>query len=240
MTHVEPSSDIPALPAGRPVTLSAHRAADDLVPHGRAVDTSPLSQLSSMVIRESGRRGEVVEAAGIHPIPRDLELRRRGSEEWLLCRWDDDPVVVRKGYLPLPAPIRRSLNSLTEAGIDFRTVMIAHQTTADTMPMTPAEILRAPAHPVAQEVAARLVRDPAPHPEAINRARRVAADASRARRAVLTGCRALGMGLAGLAVAPLAPLALLDPILFGAVTMPGVPHEVGRPAAWFVLGRWEW
>jgi len=210
-------------------------------PVGRRVNTTEhhLAALSDRITAAADVHGARIAAAGVHPIPSGIEFRRVDAADWLLCPVADDPILHRRGHMPMPEQVHSNLRRLLDIGMDFPTVVVAHQLTPASTATTAEAVLAAPGRPATARQATARLADPSPHPAATRAAQSVERVASSMLRAAVATGRGAGGVLGAIVVAPLA-LAALDPIILGAVTCPGTPHRTGVPAAWFELGRWDW
>ena len=208
-------------------------------PVGRVVDstTTELERLSTTIATTAAESGLRLAGAGVHPIPSGYEFRHVDGADWLLCPAGDDPLLRRHGRMPVPEPVIGDLCRLIDHGLDFPTVVIAHQLGAGRSASAPSagNILSSPGRPASADQADTSLKDPPSHRTGAKAASQVDHVAATTLRIARVGARALG----SVATAPVALLAL-DPIILGAVTARGAPHAPGTPAAWFELGRWEW
>lgn len=234
-------------------TLSSHRptpfeAATTTAPAPGALRTANRPQvqhepryhsLAVVIERAATRRGLALERAGTHPIPTALELRQVGpaGTPWLVCHADRDPLLASSGSMPVPRQIRATMARLVEEGFDFPVTIVAHQCAPGDQPKA-SEVLAAPGSAITAQRARSMVKHPGAHPEGRRSVDRIEQGAASVERAVSRVGRAASR--VGVTLGSMAAAIALDPIVFGAVAPPGRALHPGEPAAWFVIGRWDW
>ena len=159
-------------------------------------------------------------------------LTRDGGRPWVLLPFNKDPLRNRAGGYALPEQVAKDLQRIADTGVAFDRLAVAHE-----LAETPqAARLLAAAGPRGVEIterqAARLIGKVPPTPELQRRAK--ALDAT-----VLRALTLAGRGLATAGAAALAPLAGVDPILFGVVGVDGEPTP-GHAALYYPLVAWVW
>lgn len=231
-----------AIPLAAPATVLQPVAVRPTAPVDRPFD--PGSLAPTPAVAAADHLGRVVASAlakaqlqvpylGPHPLVVERRLYHPEGNRWLVCRAQDDPLVARG--LPLPAPARAQLDRLVKAGFDFPYLYLAHEL-PDGKPASRLH-LATPFEVVDAATATALLGDAPAPASSLKRAEQLD-------RVIGRGAQALGR--AGTSVArsaaaiAAAPLALVDPIVFGAVIAPGTPPRPGTPAAWFLLTRWHW
>lgn len=188
-----------------------------------------LDKAQSEVLDPCQRRGIAgVQSLGFHPLFDHIRLVEARGSDWLIFPMDQDP-IYRSGQFPTPRRVLQHLKSVDRAGAHFDSLYVAHEIPKGVAKRgKEAEVLRIIAPPPPSDIvqlSATLGR--------VSMGSLLAAfPASALANAVKTG---LALG----AVVAAAPLFLLDPIIFGAVTEKG-STEAGEPAFFFVLASWKW
>jgi hypothetical protein len=196
-------------------------------------------------------------------VARDAALRKRAPmlKEHLVAEWHDDPLLVmdkgmpwivmpfdkdplrtKDGGYPFPKKVKRELQTLVAAGVDFDTLAVAHELDPKG-PVAPYVAKIPPAGLLCSENATKSLVGTTPATE-VNK--RMAATLNRAGDAVVDSAPKV---LLGLALAPVvvvaAPLALVagavsgvDPIVFGVLHVDHQPHH--KVSLWYPLAAWKW
>lgn len=168
------------------------------------------------------RRGDLPEPLVLawrnHPV---LVVDR--NRPWLFAPAERDPLLDRKGRMPIPRSARAQLKALLPAGLPFTRMAIAHELdpAGPVQPLLPA--MRQGPLACSDEIARALTGPPPAHPGL--------------RRAVHALDALLGGGperVAGRIVD-----LLFDPIVFGVVAPGGRPRH-GELSLWFPLAAWRW
>jgi hypothetical protein len=192
-----------------------------------------LERKMQRIVTDAGQAGVDIDYLGINPLFNETRLYAGVDTDWVL------QPVREAGDAVVPKHERRIIEQLIASGaVESPLVYVAHE-----VPKERSKELVLPEGPVVvtRSTAANLV-GPVPEPkdslalgEALGeRAQRVMHTAGQAVRTV-------GTAAATVATAPmvaLAGLATLDPIVLGAI--PAGASNVGEPAGWFVLARWDW
>lgn len=200
----------------------------------RGVPDRRLESRVATVISDAQRAGVPIEYIGIAPT---FDAPRQ-YHNWVIA-----PVHMERSWredrkMAVPTPQLLDLLRLQKAGVDFSDVYIAHEF---ALPSQPTQS-HGNSISVSDE-ALRALDTPCPPPRGVVQSAASIGGATAAFYSMLA--RALPLvvgGVAAVAVAPVvAAVALgrLDPIVFGALFEDDEPRP-GKPAAFFVLARWEW
>lgn len=151
---------------------------------------------------------------------------------WIFGPLEIDPLLSRRGGMPLPDEIAAELRALSDAGATFERILVAHEVD----PSGPVARLADDVPPwgvaLSSADARRCVTRPSPSQRS-----REGADTldGRVRRAGRVGRRIAETA----AVVAAAPLAVLDPIVFGVNGIVGPPRH-DEPAVFYPLAAWRW
>lgn len=165
-------------------------------------------------------------------VPR-LVQDRKGS--WAILPMEIDPYRTKTGGYPFPAEVAKELSSLAKTGVVFDRLAVAHE----LAPSERSAKLLAKARSGSVEISVKEAHDlvgKLPAPAALKE--RVFGFDAGVRRSLA----ALTKGAAIAGAAALAPVAMvgdLDPIVFGVVGLEGSPRA-GEPALFYPLAAWEW
>ncbi|SMH32608.1 hypothetical protein SAMN06295885_0758 [Rathayibacter oskolensis] len=170
------------------------------------------------------RAAGLVQPLGLVPYTVEPVLVRRPAREiwdWVVVPLEDDP-AFRARTLAIPAHARRRIAAVSDAGIEFDRLLIAHE--VPKFDQLPVGFTKNPGWE--KELISRTVRA---RPErAVTGIDRVAAK-------VVAGLRRTAEGAAAVGGSLIEALAS-DPILIGAILVPG-PH--GDQEAVFEIARWD-
>jgi hypothetical protein len=193
-----------------------------------------LERLGRAVQREATNRGLDVEFLGVEELFDQPRLYGEAPSQWVVTPAGVDPMV--HDGLPIPAAQRRQLEEVVKTGMDFPHLYLAHELTKKDSGRAAKPDFATYRTLTADELKPLLVR-----PEAPAAARQTA---QRVDSIARTAGRGIGMAAIGAGMLMAAPLLLagagLDPVVLGALTLPGGAHTPGTPAAWFLLARWDW
>jgi hypothetical protein len=181
--------------------------------------------------------GVTLEYLGIQPLFTQPRLYAAEPHDWILAP------ASRAEDLVVPRREQAVLRRLTAADVDFQLIYTAHEVPKEK---TREIVAGADPHTDLEPAQAAEIIGPVPEPhESVRLGSRLEQRTGQVLRGVRRTALAGGALVAGLAAAPvvlagaaLAGLAQLDPIILGAMPM-DEPRD-GRPAAWFVLARWDW
>jgi hypothetical protein len=194
-----------------------------------------LERQSTHTVATARRAGHEVEYLGINPLFGEPRLYSGAQTDWVLAP------ATREADTIVPARERRILEQLSESGLRFPLIYIAHEVERhdnlirdvgkDHVVLNPEEIDELVAVP--------------PPAGSVELGDKLAGRTVRIAKGMRRGAVAAGTAVAGIAAAPvmlaggaIAALATLDPIILGAV--PAVSAASGEPAAWYVLAQWYW
>ena len=156
---------------------------------------------------------------GQAPLFEGTLVRPGAGADWVIVNLSDDPLWTDVERFPVPGKVLRHLKRLCRAGIDFDTLVIAHE--------VPGGVCRP-----GEAVRLELILPPPPRRALL--AARVADVLSRMVWFV-AALPALS------AAAPLVVAArVVDPILIGAKVRPGARVRPGEWASWFYVCHWTW
>lgn len=228
----------------KPVTRPAEAVRGALLQRGKETYVDPQQARSVAVLERHAPRfvqrakkaGVTIEYLGSHPLFEESRLFNGPKTDWLLGPADSDAVeeIVPRAQL---ADLRR----LSESGIDFPVVYVAHELPKGRVQsLVPADNALTPTM-IDRTEAASLV-DPAPVPRStVELSERLSARSRQILAVLASAVPIIGAVAAAPFVvvgAALAGLATMDPIVLG--VMPAGRPVPGTPATWFVLARWEW
>ena len=202
----------------------------------KARSVAVLERHAPRLIQHAEKAGVTIEYLGSHPLFEEARFFIGPKTDWLLGPADPDAVetIVPRAQL---ADLRR----LSEAGIDFPVVYVAHELPKGRIQsLVPADSALMPTM-IHRTEAASLV-DPVPVPRStVELSERLSARSHQILAVLMSTVPIIGAVAAApfvLVGAALAGLAMMDPIVLGA--MPAGRPVPGTPATWFVLARWEW
>jgi hypothetical protein len=202
--------------------------------------TMALEKRTPRLVERAQQAGVEIEPLGTSRLFQDARLYSGLDTDWVMAPAStlDDAIVPRHEM--------RRLQRLHDAGVDFPMMYIAHEIpkerTRDIW-----EHVGQPDGPLALEAStASSLVGPVPAPATAVEVRdRLSARSTQMLTALRRGSLAAGAVALGVVAAPvalvggaLAGLATLDPIVIGAI--PARRGEVGEPAAFFILARWDW
>jgi hypothetical protein len=168
-----------------------------------------------------------VRPLGFHPLFNHIRLIEAPQSDWLIFPMGKDP-IYRQGNFPVPRKVLKHLRSVDGSGANFDALYIAHELPKNLIKQSDeTAILRAIAPAPPRDVA------------------ELSAKLGRISVGTLLGAfnipwmEVAKTGLALGAVVATAPLLILDPVIFGAITLRR-PARVGDPSFFFILASWEW
>ena len=144
------------------------------------------------------------------------------TNDWAIMNLGNDPLWNNPGKFPVPRKVLRQLKRSHRSGLDFDTLVVAHEIpagkyrTGDTVPL-------------------ELVMPPPPK-QGVQMARLLG---KLGNLAWFWASLPLKSTVSALSIS-VTYLARLDPILFGAKVYPGTPVRSGELANWFYLCHWHW
>jgi hypothetical protein len=157
-----------------------------------------------------------------------------------LTDWVIAPATERDTIVPKAQ--RRDLQALTDAGLDFPLIYVAHEVQKGQLGLSSSSEGGAEFPAIIDKSAAQRAVGLVPPPF---RAAATSQQLGTSAAQVLSALRASLPVLGAIAMAPLVvpalalgALAKLDPIIFGVI--PAGHPSTGASAAWYVLAQWEW
>jgi hypothetical protein len=196
-----------------------------------------LHQRAPQIVERAARAGVGIEYLGIADLFQEVRLFRGTESDWVLAPVDEHEQTV------VPRAPLSDLRRLHQEGLDFL-LYVGHEID----PRKTDELLGEGGEPQATisraDVASLVGPVPAPI-AAVELAERLDQHSRTVLAAIRRGAPIAGAALVGVLAAPfllvagsLASLATVDPIVFGAIA--ALRAEVGEPAAFFELTRWDW
>lgn len=190
-----------------------------------------LRQRAEQIISTRIREDLPCRYLGLMPLFEEHRVYGGPRTDWVVMPLEQDPLHHDQDGYPIPRGALQRLKMIHQAGIDFDTLYVAHETEKGAVeqgvPINP-DVLLPPASKNTTRLSERLGE--------IGRgiwasvaAPLIAADAT---IAVLGATAAVGV-LA-------APLLALDPVLLGTIVSPGRTAESGEMACWFYVARWQY
>lgn len=173
--------------------------------------------------------------ASLAPWSETPRLVQDRKGRWVILPIDIDPYRTKAGGYPFPSEVAKELSALAKTGVAFDRLAVAHE-------LAPGEQSAKLLAETGASCAAISVKDAR---ELIGKLPAPAALKERASgfdNGVRRSLAALTKGAAIAGAAALAPVALmgdLDPIVFGVVGLEGSPRP-GEPALFYALAAWEW
>lgn len=226
-----------------------------------AIQQRTLERRARLTLTLAAQAGEPITYLGITPLFDEHRLYRGEGTDWVLSPAERDPQHTT-GPILVPKTERARLQRLTQSGVCFARLYIAHEIPKGTLELESgragpeASVLEEPGQGallprstghVVGETLARAAVGPVPvHGQTarlsanlgylaegmVNLLRGAAAGTASA-------VRATGAGIATVATTLAHGVQDLDPVIFGAMTTHG-RLTVGEPAAYFVLAQWTW
>lgn len=191
--------------------------------------------------------GAPIAYLGVGTVPAVPRLFPGPTTDWILMHADHDPLFHDPRRFPIPKAERRHLERLANAGVEMDFLLVAHEVPNTTVNGALPALRRNGAAPVDldPETLTSIITHPGPTPATkkfTEKSGRIADRTLAAARktARIAGRAAVGIGAAAaaLAVAPVIGGAMfVDPIVFGARTIPGAPSDV---VGIYELVRWDW
>ena len=151
---------------------------------------------------------------------------------WVFGPLEIDPLLDRRGGMPLPDDVTAQLTQLSEAGAAFDRIVVAHELDPDGPASRHADDVPAWGLPISSVDARRYVTRPRASERSLDSA---GALDDRLRRAGRLSRRIAETA----AIVAVAPLGVLDPIVFGVNGVVGQPRD-GEPAIFYPLVAWRW
>jgi hypothetical protein len=199
-----------------------------------------LERRSAQVTARAAAAGTPIQYLGIAPLFCEPVAYSGPQTDWVI-----GPATGASDDL-VPRAVRQQLLALDESGICFPLVYVAHEVPKGKLPLAHGELAHGEESRPAPVRLDRATADAAVGP--VPPAASAIATADRLGRTSQVLLTVLGkvvpVAAAALAVpfviagAAVSALAALDPIVFGVI--PAGPPVSGRPAAWYVLARWDW
>ncbi len=195
-----------------------------------------LERQSTHTVTTARRAGHEVEYLGINPLFAEPRLYSGAQTDWVLAP------ATREADTVVPQRERRILEQLSESGLRFPLIYIAHEVERRDSLIPDAGENHIALDPAEAD---ELIGAVPPPVGSVELGDRLAGRTVRIAKGMRRGAAAAGAAVAGIAAAPvmlaggaIAALATLDPIVLGAV--PAVSAASGEPAAWYVLAQWYW
>jgi hypothetical protein len=206
-------------------------AVADALPPARKDNASTellLDMARNQVLAPCRRQGiQGVRPLGFHPLFNHIRLIEAPQSDWLIFPMEKDP-LYRQGKFPVPRKVLKHLRAVDGSGASFDALYIAHE--------LPKNLIKQ-----GDETSVLKAIAPAPPRDVVQ----LSAKLGRISVGTLLGAFNIPWmdvaktGLALGAIVAAAPLLILDPVIFGAIT-PRTPARVGDPSFFFLLASWEW
>jgi len=238
---LQPESDGVSNLFDGPVVLTPYRSSGQLRPAAMARVTTLERQAPQLVARAKDA-GVEIQFLGTSQLFAEHRFYPGPETDWVFGPADEHEEIV------VPRPQRQALKRLVDAGIDFPFTYIAHEVPKSKSLVVPATTpgTTSGAMTMLDRADAAALVGPVPAPVGAvelgnqlgQRSTQILNGAARA--VPIIGAIALGVVAAPfvLVAGAIASLAMVDPIVFGAV--PALGDEPGQPACFYQLVAWEW